>query len=70
MIQVLPRDSLEDDAEGQRLQVVVETEVELVAMDSRLERQQAQHHQMILQHTPHFIDKYWKCKGSFVVVVI
>lgn len=37
VIQVLPRDALEDDAEGRRLQVVVETEVELVPVDRRLE---------------------------------
>lgn len=37
LIQVLPRDALEDDAEERRLQVVVETEVELVPMDRCLE---------------------------------
>lgn len=50
MIHVLPGDAMEDDAERRGLQVVVETEVELVAMDGHLERQQPQHHQMILQH--------------------
>lgn len=49
MIEVLPRDAVEDDAEGWRLQVVTETEVELVAMDSRLEDKQPEHHQMVLQ---------------------
>lgn len=48
-IEVLPRDAVEDDAEGWRLQVVTETEVELVAMDSRLEDEQPEHHQMVLQ---------------------
>lgn len=37
VIQVLPRDALEDDAEERRLQVIVETEVELVPMDRCLE---------------------------------
>lgn len=55
VIQVLPSDALEDDAEGRGLQVVMETEVELVAMDSRLEHQQSQHHQMVLQHRIHFL---------------
>ena len=53
MIQVLPRDALEDSAEQWGLQVIVETEVELVAMDSHLERQQPQHHQMVLHHRAH-----------------
>lgn len=48
VIQVLPRDALEDDAEGWRLKVVMETEVELVAMDSSLKHEQSQHHQMVL----------------------
>lgn len=50
MIQVLPCDALEDDAKGWRLKVVMETEVELMAMDSSLEHQESQHHQMVLQH--------------------
>lgn len=50
MIQVLSCDSLEDDAEGRSLQIIAETEVELVPMDGRLKHQQPQHHQMILQH--------------------
>lgn len=49
MIQVLPRDALEDDAEGRGLQVIMETEVELVPMDSRLKHQQPQNHEMVLQ---------------------
>lgn len=53
MIQVLSRDALEDDAEGRGLQVVVETEVELVPMDCRLEHQQPQQHQMVLQRRAH-----------------
>lgn len=48
MIQVLPGDALEDNAEGWRLQAVIETKVELVAVDSRLEHQQTQDHQMVL----------------------
>lgn len=50
MIQVLPCDALEDDAEGGWLKVIMETKVELVAMDSCLKHQQSQHHQMVLQH--------------------
>lgn len=51
VIQVLPRDALEDDAEGRNLQVVVEAVVELVPIDSGLEHQQPQHHQVVLKHT-------------------
>lgn len=51
MIQVLPRDALEDDAEGRNLQVVVEAVVELVPVDSGLKHQQPQHHQVVLKHT-------------------
>lgn len=47
---MLPSDTLEDDTEVRGLQVVTETEEELVAMDSCLEHQQPQHHQMVLQH--------------------
>ena len=50
VIKVLPRDALEDDAEGRGLQVVMETEVELVPMDGCLEHQQPEHHQVVLQH--------------------
>ena len=55
VIQVLPSDALEDDAEVRGLQVVMETEVELVAMDSCLKQQQPEHHQMVLQHRVHFL---------------
>lgn len=57
VIQVLPRDALEEDAERWGLQVVMETEVELVPMDCRLEHQQPQHHQVVLQHIAHFAEK-------------
>lgn len=57
MIQVLPRDALEDDAEGRGLQVVMETEVELVPMDCRLKHQQPQHHQVVLQHRTRSVEK-------------
>lgn len=57
VIQVLPSDALEDDAEGRNLQVVMETVVELVVLDSRLKHQQPKHHQMVLQHTKHFLDR-------------
>lgn len=57
LIQVLPSDALEDDAEVRGLQVVMETEVELVAMDSRLKHQQPQYHQMVLQHREKFLGK-------------
>lgn len=50
VIQVLSCDALEDDAEGGGLKVIMETKVELVAMDSRLEHQQSQHQQMVLPH--------------------
>lgn len=49
MVQVLSCDALEDNAKGRGLKVVVETVVELVSMDCRLEHQQPQHHQMVLQ---------------------
>lgn len=49
MVKVLPCDAVEDDAEGRRLQVVTETEVELVPMDGCLEDEQPEHHQMVLQ---------------------
>lgn len=51
MIQVLPRDALEDDAEGRNLQVVVEAVVELVPIHCGLEHQQPQHQQVVLKHT-------------------
>lgn len=51
MVQVLPRDALEDDAEGRNLQVVAEAVVELVPIDCGLEHQQPQHHQVVLKHT-------------------
>lgn len=56
VVEVLPRDAVEDDAEGRRLQVVTEAEVELVAMDGCLEDEQPEHHQMVLQQ-----EKYLNC---------
>lgn len=50
VIQVLPGDALEDDAEGRSLQVVVEAKVELVPTNCGLEHQQPQHHQVVLKH--------------------
>lgn len=50
VIQVLPCDALEDDAEGRGLELVMETEVELVPMDRCLKHQQPEHHQVVLQH--------------------
>lgn len=65
MVQVLSRDSLEDDAEGRSLQIIVETEVELVPMDGRLKDQKPQHHQMILQHRSNVKRKAdWGHNGS------
>ena len=57
VIKVLPGDALEDDAEGWRLQVIMETEVELVAVDRCLEQKQPQHHQMVLQRRKSITDK-------------
>lgn len=50
MVQVLPSYPLEDDAKRRSLEVVVETEVKLVAMNCCLKCQQCQHDQVVLQH--------------------
>lgn len=56
-----PCDAFEDDAEGWRLQVVMETEVELVTTYSRLEYKQTQDHQMVLKHKIKNIHNVSKC---------
>lgn len=48
MVQVLSCDTEKDDAEGWGLEVIVETEVELMPMDCGFKHQQPQHHQMVL----------------------
>lgn len=50
MVKMLPCDAFEDDAEGWRLQVIVQAEIELVPMNSGLENKQTQDHQMVLKH--------------------
>lgn len=50
MIQVLPWNVLVNDTKSWGLQVIAKTKVELVAMNSHLECQQSQYHQMVLQH--------------------
>lgn len=50
MVEVLPCDSLKEDAEWRRLEAVMETEINLVTMNGRLENQQPQNQQVVLQH--------------------